>query len=327
MITVIFATRDRAEGLGRVLDTYRRLEPPPGGWKLIVVDNGSRDATAATLDGYADLLPLTRLDQPRPGKNRALNRALTHAEGDLVVFTDDDVLPAPDWLRQLRRAADEHPAFDLFGGAIRPAWPGEPPAWLFSCRVPLGLCYSINQRDSGPCSATVVWGPNMAVRASVFAQGFRFNEEVGPDGTVSYGMGSETEFNRRLEEAGHSALHVGDAVVQHIIRPEQLSERWILGRGYRHGAGFHRYGSSRYSRSRLRVRGFPVTLALWSPIAQATAALVRPLPRSRLRFRILFHAQWVRGVTDDFRRRRLVPPAGDGPTPRETAAASSDSTL
>ena len=56
MITVLFATRDRSESVDRMLRSLLTLTPPDGGWKLVVVDNGSRDATPAVLERYAAAL-------------------------------------------------------------------------------------------------------------------------------------------------------------------------------------------------------------------------------------------------------------------------------
>ena len=77
MITVVFATRDRSESVDRMLAAACRVKVPEGGWKLVVVDNGSRDATPSVLARYAGALPLTVLSEPVAGKNRALNRALS----------------------------------------------------------------------------------------------------------------------------------------------------------------------------------------------------------------------------------------------------------
>src|ERR1700685_2727423 len=109
MITVLFATRDRAEGLQRMLEALLAVQVPDGGWKLIVADNGSRDATSSVLQRSSNLLPLMVVNEPAAGKNRALNRAIPEIEGDLTVLTDDDVIPDHDWLVQLQRAAAAHP--------------------------------------------------------------------------------------------------------------------------------------------------------------------------------------------------------------------------
>src|SRR6516225_223426 len=118
MLTVLIATRNGARTLPRCLGALAGLTSPPGGWKLVVVDNGSTDATREIVASFADRLPLTFLLEPRHGKNAALNAGLGSVEGDLVVFTDDDTLPRPDWLVEMRRAADEHRSFSIFGGSV-----------------------------------------------------------------------------------------------------------------------------------------------------------------------------------------------------------------
>src|SRR5215469_7473654 len=130
MLTVVFATRDRSNLLSKVLESFCQLREPSGGWKLVAVDNGSKDDTARLLESFADRLPMRTIFEATPGKNNALNAALQFIEGDLAVFTDDDVFPRVDWLVQLRTAADTHPAYSIFGGLILPRWEVRPPSWV-----------------------------------------------------------------------------------------------------------------------------------------------------------------------------------------------------
>ena len=51
--------------------------------------------------------------EPEAGKNIALNAGLAFVSGDLVVLTDDDAIPRPDWLVRLRQAADSNPTFGI----------------------------------------------------------------------------------------------------------------------------------------------------------------------------------------------------------------------
>ena len=79
----------------------------------------------------------------------------------------------------------------------------------------------------------------MAVRAEVFRAGHRFDERFGPR-TGSYPMGGETELMTRLDGAGLRAWHVRNAVVEHVIRPYQLTAEWLLSRAVRFGRGQYR---------------------------------------------------------------------------------------
>ncbi|MCP5367249.1 MAG: glycosyltransferase family 2 protein [Hyphomicrobiales bacterium] len=241
MITVLLATFNGARTLPATLQAMTRLRPPEGGWKLVVVDNNSRDDSRRIIEGFADRLPLTYAFEERRGKNAALNRGLDSVEGDLVVFTDDDTLPAEDWLCAFREAADGHPDHDVFAGRILPAWEAEPPAWVLDW-VPLGVVYSLTAPDraEGTVSGLFVWGPNMAVRAGIFAAGHRFDDRVGPDGSATYPMGSETEFVLRLERQGSRCWFVAGSRVGHVIPAAYLDRAWILGRATRSGRGVAR---------------------------------------------------------------------------------------
>ncbi|THF63648.1 glycosyltransferase family 2 protein [Pseudothauera nasutitermitis] len=233
--TVLLATYNGAATLLRVLEAHTLLEAPRGGWRLVVIDNASTDDTPAILSRYAGRLPLTVLRTGRRGKNLALNLGLQHASGDLVVFTDDDAPPAPDWLAALCRCAAEQPDYDIFGGRIEALWPHEPPEWIGRL-VNLGATFAITPAGlaSGPIPAAQAWGANMAIRRRVFDQGQRFDEGVGP-AAGNYVMGSEVEFTGRLERLGHRAWFCAQARVGHFIRPHQLSREWIVGRAYRLG--------------------------------------------------------------------------------------------
>src|SRR5688572_29690523 len=99
MLTTLIATYNGARTLPEVLKAYCALQPTDGRWKLVVVDNGSTDRTSEIIAAYRQHLPLTYLIEPKQGKNAALNTGLTCRAGDLLVLTDDDVLPRSDWLR------------------------------------------------------------------------------------------------------------------------------------------------------------------------------------------------------------------------------------
>jgi len=77
-VSLIVCTRNRAARLPEFLARVAALEAPPGGWELIVVDNGSTDATPEVLDRFARSAPFpTRcVRAPDPGLSRARNTGL-----------------------------------------------------------------------------------------------------------------------------------------------------------------------------------------------------------------------------------------------------------
>jgi glycosyltransferase involved in cell wall biosynthesis len=242
MFTILIATYNGGKTLPAVLDAYRKLAGVSGGWKLVLINNGSDDDTKDIINEFSALLPISHLFETRRGKNIALNTGLSHIEGDLVVFTDDDVLPQSDWLKELRTAADSHPSYSIFGGPILPEWESQPEDWILSW-VPLAPTFAILQDlDEGPLEKNMrVFGPNMAIRSSIFQMGFKFDETIGPNGS-HYAQGSEAELLKRLGQAGFKAWHCKNAKVRHIIRSSQMNKKWVLGRAIRFGRGQYRLG-------------------------------------------------------------------------------------
>ena len=258
MVTVLIATCNGASTLPRALDAYCVLERGNYDWNVVVVDNASTDATPAVLDSYAQRLPLRSIRTEKRGKNLALNIGIESiGESTLVVFSDDDIVPDPNWLNAIVGAAAEHPEYDIFGGRIVPIWPSTPPDWILRL-VDLGVVYAFTppNQKTGQVGAKQVWGANMAVRSHVLSAGHRFNESIGPN-RGQYSMGSEVEFTCRLERNGHRSWFSEAAVVGHIIRESQLTRDWIIGRAFRFGRDMFRQESERFGREVKLFRGAP----------------------------------------------------------------------
>jgi glycosyltransferase involved in cell wall biosynthesis len=269
MITVLFSSHNGGPDLRRMMDSLVGLESPDGGWQLVAIDNASTDGTGDLLRSYADRVPMRVLTEPLKGKNRALNLGLGQAEGDLYIFTDDDVIVPKDWLVRWRAVANAQPEYDVFGGSTRPLWPYDPPRWIKDwVNVQVVFASHENMHD-GPCDTGYVWGTNMAIRASVFRRGATFDASIGPDGSSNYAMGSDTELARRLEGEGAKCWFATEPFVDHIIPPEYLDRRWILNRGFRWGRGLARmgfpypYGAEQLAlRNRLRRLLYPLVFPL-----------------------------------------------------------------
>lgn len=93
--SVIIPTRDRSRHLPGCLAALSAQDHPD--YEIVVVDDGSKDAT----ESVARQFPSVRyLRQERLGQVAARNLGIGAASGDLLVFTDDDCRPPPDWLRR-----------------------------------------------------------------------------------------------------------------------------------------------------------------------------------------------------------------------------------
>jgi glycosyltransferase involved in cell wall biosynthesis len=240
-ISVLFATANRAAILEDTLQHFAALDTTGLAWELVVVDNGSTDRTAEVLAAAGRRLPLTALHEPRPGKNVALNLALTRAHGRLLVFTDDDVVPDRRWLHALHEASARWPARRILAGRIVPRFPEGTPDWVPNCLFSGAAFARYDPPDPEGPIEQLPFGPNFAVQAAAMT-GVQYNEAIGPRWGQDYAMGSETELLRRLVERGEKILYVPSAMVEHKIQPGQIDPQWLRGRSFRLGRGLTRLG-------------------------------------------------------------------------------------
>ncbi len=236
-IDIVIATYNSEDRIGRTLESLSRSTLPKDQWRLLVMNNNSRDNTKAVVESFADKINVQVIDVPMPGKSKALNAALAHLMQDLILFTDDDVDLDERWMESMIAAAHNNASYDIFTGRIIGKWEKEPDAKLKTW-IPVGSTYAIHEREtSGDCDPGMVWGPNMAYRKRIFDEGFRFNEKIGPTPAAFYAMGEDTELAQRAFEAGHKVYYTADAVVVHTIKHATVNEDWVIRRAERLGYG------------------------------------------------------------------------------------------
>lgn len=93
-VSVIIPTLNGARRIGRCLDALS-LQTRICTAEVLVVDDGSSDNLAEVVARY----PQVRLiRQANAGPAAARNHGAAEAQGDILLFTDDDCVPAPTWL-------------------------------------------------------------------------------------------------------------------------------------------------------------------------------------------------------------------------------------
>lgn len=243
--SVVIATKDNASyALDAVRSILRGVQRPD---QLIVVDQ------SATLDdriaALAEEPEVEVFNPPTVGKSVALNFAIAHVTGDLVAFTDDDVIADPRWLAELAAALDAGGArVAVTGRVIAADEPGVRGGMALSLRTETQPETHRGQIRRDPLS-----GNSMAVHRSAFAECGVFDERLGPGGRFS--SAEDNDFGYRLLKAGYEIRYVPAALVHH--------RAWRAGRGlgkasrdYGRAQGAfltkHALAGDRFARSRLR---------------------------------------------------------------------------
>jgi glycosyltransferase involved in cell wall biosynthesis len=148
LITIAICTFNRAESLRRTLDSLLAMRLSEDiGWEVVVVNNNCTDHTDQVIASFANRLPIRQAFEAEPGQSNARNRAVEAARGDYIIWTDDDVIVDPEWLRGYFEAFRRWPEAAIFGGPIIPRY--EPPVvtWVMQSETLLAGAYAA--RDCG----------------------------------------------------------------------------------------------------------------------------------------------------------------------------------
>ena len=236
-VTVAICTWNRARLLELTLGRMSDLVLPRGvELELLVINNNSTDSTEQVVSGFTGRLPVQHIVEQQQGQSHARNRAHARATGDLILWTDDDVLVDPNWVVAYVGAAARWPAAGYFGGRIAPWYENEPPTWL--SRNEKVLSGMLVARDLGSVEGFFPpeewpFGANMAFRRSA-VDGIQFDPKFGLIGDNEI-RNDETDYCRRLQQAGVSGVWVPSASVQHWVGQSRMTLDYV--RRYYQGYG------------------------------------------------------------------------------------------
>jgi len=213
-LSLILATRNNATALDTMLGHLQSCHPPSN-WEVIVVDNGSIDSTSEICNKYSDTLPLIYLYCKEPGKSRALNVATAQAKGELILYTDDDIIPDRAWLLNHIHVMQNHAEINVVGGRIKVDRMALP-SWLTESYNLAGLL--VTEHDLGNTEiiyppGKYPYGPNMAIRTSVLSNIEKpWPENLGPGTRLP--VGDEMVFVERVSNI-NERLYSPECVVEH----------------------------------------------------------------------------------------------------------------
>jgi glycosyltransferase involved in cell wall biosynthesis len=173
LVSVILCTHNpRPEYLRRTLDALRAQDRPQAGWELLVIDNASSGPLAQAWD--LSWHPRARhIREDELGLTPARLRGISEAQGDLLVFVDDDNVLEPGFLRHAADLLERSPYLGAFGaGRIEPEFESEPSPELRP-QLPLLALRSVGKdawSNTPSDSACLPWGAGLCVTRTVAAQ-------------------------------------------------------------------------------------------------------------------------------------------------------------
>jgi glycosyltransferase involved in cell wall biosynthesis len=232
-LSVMIATRNRAHAIAGCLESIAAslAKAAPLDAEIVVVDNGSKDGTSRVVEQWATgcAFPVRVLVEPRAGVAVARNRALRTAQGELLVFIDDDCRLSKEYVNDLLRhdAADTEPV--LRGGRVELGDPTDLPITIRTATTRQRL----NRRTNPATRDSIIGGIlgcNMTMRRALVERLGPFDERFGEGSSSESGEDSEYLFRAYL--AGFTLEYVPDMTVFHYHGRKQKTVGYKLYRAY-----------------------------------------------------------------------------------------------
>ena len=290
-------------------------------FEVIVVENrpGSSATRRMLADRFEDELRVLYVEEPRAGLAKARNAGLALAGGDVIAFTDDDVVVDPGWLRRCEEAFERADDVACVTGLIAPLELEDDSQLLLEQFAGFGkgfhrqtyrLPEALDTHPLLPYTAGVVGsGANTVLRADAARRLGGFDTTLGA-GTPAAG-GEDLDLYIRVLQSGYAVAYEPSAIVWHehpdgrsrlrrqvysygvglgatltkqlVVGPERLR----LVRAVPAGVRYARDPSSR--KNAAKAPGFPRRLEwlerlgmLMGPVAYVVSAVIAATRRWRL---------------------------------------------
>ncbi len=194
--SVVIPTCERNDALAACLARLAPGRQTLGGekYEVIVTDDGHRTTAVRMIEDQFPWAKWTRGPRRGPAANR--NHGASLARGEWLVFTDDDCLPAPEWLAAWEAAQKHAP--------LTPVWEGR--------TLALGERRSIDTEAPVNVDGGYLWSCNFAMRRAWF------DELGGFDPVFANATMEDVDLRTRLRKRGVSVGFAPDALVHHPWR-------------------------------------------------------------------------------------------------------------
>lgn len=228
MVTVIIPSYNRARMLGITIESFINQDYPKDLFEIIIADNNSTDNTREVVAHWQSksTVPITYLFEQRQGVHYARNSAAKKATGEILYFTDDDMIADSRLLAEIVTIFSMDSQVGTATGRVLPKWEVEPPEWILklcyngwlSIFDPYGEDVRIEEYDLG------VYSCHQAIRRDAFLKSGGFN----PESTFTDYVGDgETGLNIKLKDLGYKFGYNSKSIIHHMIPPSRMTQDYL----------------------------------------------------------------------------------------------------
>jgi succinoglycan biosynthesis protein ExoM len=232
-LCVCICTFKRPELLKRLLASLSSQKTEGAfSFSIVVSDNDAMQSARPVVDAFSSesKIPITYCFEPQQNIAMARNNALAHADGDFVLFIDDDEFAIDSWLHTLLTNCLKHKVDGVLG-PVKPFFEAEVPKWLAKGRF--------FDRQFHPTGSTVKW-PEARTGNVLFRK--RIVDSIDSPFRPEFATaGEDVDFFRQMIEKGHTFIWCDEAVVYESVPASRCTRSYVLKRAILRGSNFPKH--------------------------------------------------------------------------------------
>ena len=178
-----------------------------------------------------------------PGLHSGRNRGLSESKGDILVYTDDDTQPFPNWLKEIRESFEKQSNVAIVSGKILPIFETRPPDWIKLMWNKKTLGYQVlghlSLLDLGNKSIFVssdyIFGANFSIRRLFLEQAKGFHPDGMPERFAKYRGDGESYVAEYVESQNHKILYNPQASIYHYVSNSRMTIKYFCRHSFNQG--------------------------------------------------------------------------------------------
>ncbi len=255
-ISIVIPTYNREKLLFYTIESFVNQLYPNDKYEIIVADNNSTDNTKEIVVKWIEKsdVPIKYIFEPRQGVHYARNTAAKHSKGEILYYTDDDMIADQNLLSEIIKPFMMDIKVATATGRVLPKWEVPPPQWILDyCNN--GLLSLNNPREDLIISThdCNIFSCHQAIIRDVLFEAGGFN----PENTAGEWIGDgETGLNIKIKNAGYKFGYTGKSITYHIIPQTRMTQNYLNKRLANQGNcdSYTEYKKNRYSKARLIMK-------------------------------------------------------------------------
>lgn len=241
-ISIIICTYNRDKYIYNVLKSIAENEFPHTGYEIVLVNNNSTDNTESECKRFQQDYPTINFHyfvETNQGLSYARNCGIQNAQGDILVYVDDDATVNKEYIKTYVTFFFNNPDIDAAGGPIIPVYETVEPKWMshYTRQLITGKLFLGNQQQEFPHKA-FPGGGNAAYRKTVFDKVGFFNVQLGRKGKSLIGAEEKDIFDKMTQQ-GMRFFYLPNAILYHIIPDNKLTKEYFNRLTYSIGVSEH----------------------------------------------------------------------------------------